>query len=98
MGTRRTIVEIKLPQVNAEGIPVDKDNQAYDKKLKAWEQAIDPVNFYLLHWGLEYVLLQDEHGKPYGINYTVGICQEMQTGLIRTFLPGDIRVIGVESR
>ena len=98
MGTRRTIVEIKLPRVNAEGIPVDKDNRAYDKKLQVWEQAIAPVNFYLLHWGLEYVLLQDEHGKPYGINYTVGICQEMQTGLIRTFLPGEIRVIGVESR
>ena len=98
MGIRRTIVEIKLPRVNAEGIPVDKDNPAYDKNLKAWEQAIDPVNFYLLHWGLEYVLLQDEHGKPYGINYTVGICQEMQTGYIRTFLPAEIRIMGVESR
>jgi hypothetical protein len=98
MSNRRTIVEIKLPRVNADGLPVDKDNRVYDKTLKKWEPAVDPVNFYLLHWGLEYVLLQDEHGKPYGINYTVGICQEMQTGLIRTFLPGDIRVIGVESR
>lgn len=98
MRAQKTMVEIKLPRINEEGVPVDKDNQVYDKKLKNWEQAIDPVNFYLLHWGLEYVLLQDEHGKPYGINYTIGICQEIQTGLIRTFLPTEIRIIGVESR
>jgi|AMWB02.1.fsa_nt_gi hypothetical protein len=88
-----------LPRVNADGNPVDKDGNEYDKKNpKQWVQAIDPVTFYLLHWGLEYILLQDENGKPYGINYTVGICQEMQSGAIRTFLPAELRVIGVESK
>lgn len=99
MGTRRTVVEIKLPRVDKDGNPVDKDGKVYDKKQKAdWTQAIDPVPFYLLHWGLEYVLLEDPNGKPYGINYTVGICQEMKSGVIRTFLPGEIRIIGTEMK
>lgn len=99
MGTRRTVVEINLPRVNKDGDPVDNKGEVYDRKMKAeWVQATDPIPFYLLHWGLEYILLEDANGKPYGINYSVGICQEMKTGVIRTFLPADIRVIGVESK
>ena len=35
--------------------------------------------FYLLHWGLTYQVLQLTEG-PTPVHYTVGICQHINTG------------------
>jgi hypothetical protein len=51
--------------------------------------------FYLLHWGLTYTIMQLNEGAT-PVQYTVGICQHINTGQINIFYPGQIRVVGKE--
>jgi hypothetical protein len=51
------------------------------------------ARYYLLHWGLKYDLISEEKGSV-PIHYTIGICQHCKTGVIETFLPEQLRVIG----
>jgi hypothetical protein len=53
--------------------------------------------YYLLHWGL-HVGYADEVTKQSPFTYTVGICQELETGRILTFLPYQLRVVGIEKK
>ncbi len=96
MRLKRTIVEVLLPRINDVGNPVDKNNREADPRSKKWEQAIDPVRFYLLHWGLTYAVMHDKDEFPYAVSYTVGICQEIASGRILMFQPQDLRVIEKE--
>lgn len=52
-------------------------------------------SYWLLHWGLKYDLLPDSYGKLVPVHYTVGICQNIQTGGIEMFLPDQLKVEGV---
>lgn len=100
MRLKRTIVEVILPRINAKGNPVDKNNREYDvsSTSKTWEQAMDSVRFYLLHWGLTYSVLYNENNHPYAVSYTAAICQEIKGGRIYLFQPQEIRVIEQEAK
>lgn len=52
-------------------------------------------SYYLLHWGLRYDMVPDSNGNMLPVHYTVGICQNMSNGTIEMFLPGQLKVIGV---
>jgi len=87
MKTRKTVVEVMRPVI--------KDNQqVFDEEGKP---LFEPRLYYLLHWGLEYGLSNSVNPPTY-INYTVAICQDVETGIISTFLPGELKVVGVESK
>ena len=87
----KTLVEVKIELVNKEGKPIDKDN----KLIEAGEQSIFvPKKFILLHWGLETELVYDSEKNPIPFTYTVGICQDVETGHIDTFGPKAIKIIG----
>lgn len=51
--------------------------------------------YYLLHWGLKYDMLPDSYGQLVPVHYTVAICQHIKTGTIETFLPDQLRVLGL---
>jgi hypothetical protein len=53
--------------------------------------------FYLLHWGLQ-VGYANDVTKQSPFTYTVGICQEIETGRILTLLPYQLRVVGIEKK
>lgn len=52
-------------------------------------------NYYLLHWGLKYDLLPDSYGQLVPVHYTVAICENLQSGVIETFLPEQCKVLGI---
>ena len=58
------------------------------------EPAYKTGEFILLHWGLQYTMQEIQEGKIIPVNYTVGVCQDTQTGQIRCFLPENIRILG----
>lgn len=96
MRLKRTIVETVLPRVNVEGEPVDKNNRTQDPKAEEWVQASDKVRLYLLHWGLTYYVAYDKDNYPYAVSYTVGICQEIQTGRVVMISPDQLTVVEKE--
>ena len=50
--------------------------------------------YILLHWGLKYNIIPLEDGGGVPVHYTVGVCQHMKTGVIETFLPEQLKVLG----
>jgi len=58
-------------------------------ELKEGEPETEKDYFFLLHWGLEYTIINEV-----AVNFTVGICENVKTGQIQTFLPEQIRIIG----
>ncbi len=67
-----------------------------------WESETQPMDgdvayeegtFILLHFGLDYKLIETENGTV-PVNFTVAVCQECKTGEVICFLPGQLRIIG----
>lgn len=52
------------------------------------------ARYYLLHWGLKYNIVPLEDGGGMPVYYTVGICQHIKTGVIETFMPEQLTVLG----
>ena len=55
-------------------------------------------NYFLLHWGLKYDMLPDSYGNLVPVHYTIAICQHCKSGVIETFLPGQLRVLGINMK
>lgn len=93
-----TIVTVSEPVIDDEGNLLDKDGEVINpskKSKKIQEPAFEDVLYYLLHWGLTYEILIDNHQR-YPVSYTIGICQHIKTGEIRSFLPTELTVLGKE--
>ena len=88
MAIVRTIVEAEVEILDGNGEAVIIKEEVMREKRQ----------FYLLHWGLVAQIHQAEGGEVYPANYTVGICQDKKTGWIKTFLPEELRVIGIETK
>ena len=91
-----TVVSVMQPVLNEKGELLDKDGKVIDsskKSKKDQEPAFEEVLYYLLHWGLTYEILVDKEAR-YPVSYTVGICQQIESGEIRAFLPTELKVIG----
>ena len=96
MARTMTVVTILEPVLNENGEVLDKDGDPVGtSKKKHQEPAFEDVYYYLLHWGLTYEILMDKEQR-YPVSYTVGICQNIKTGVIKTFIPQEITVVGKE--
>jgi hypothetical protein len=84
MSRHRTVVELMTLAFDKDGHPI------YDDGVQMMNGSGEL--FFLLHWGLQ--LTTDKDNKP--VSYTVGICQELKTGIICTLLPEQLKVIGTE--
>lgn len=69
---------------------------AREGELEEGEPAMEKGTYWLLHWALKYEIIQLEEGHVAAVNYTVGICQDFNTGELRCFLPESIKIIGTE--
>jgi hypothetical protein len=80
----KTVVETMTPAFDKGGALLYKDGVSMEESTGEM--------YYLLHWGLQ--LTQTENYQP--VTYTVGICQNIKTGRIFTFLPDQLRVVGID--
>jgi hypothetical protein len=64
---------------------------SYEKEgiLKEDESPIEKDQFWLLHWGVKFEVIND-----IAVNYTVAICQNVNTGEIICFYPEQLKIIG----
>ena len=61
----------------------------------------DPENkneeyWYLLHWGMTAGKFVGDHGEQFASQWTIAICQNIKTGVIQTFIPDVITILGYE--
>ena len=68
----------------------------WDKEgeLKEDESLYERGQFFLLHWGLQYQIIDLGEGRFTTANWTVAICEDCKTGAIRCFLPEQLRILG----
>lgn len=95
-----TVVTVSEPVVDDEGNVLDKEGNAINpdkKSKKVQEPAFEDVMYYLLHWGLTYEILVDKDGR-YPVSYTVGICQHTESGVVKTFIPQELTILGKEMK
>ena len=99
MRIKRTMVEVELPRYNKEGLPVDNTGTPFDdyKGTTEWSQAFEKKLYYLLHWGI-HTEIRKVDGAPVVLTFTVGICQDIETGNVQIFAPEEIRIIGEEMK
>jgi len=93
-----TVVSMLEPSMDNEGNLLDKEGEIIDpskKTKKVREPAFVEQMYYLLHWGLTYEILIDNQQR-FPVTYTVGICQHIKTGVIKTVFPQELTVIGKE--
>lgn len=89
---KKTLVEVRVPVMSKEdpSVPKVTDDNRKDVIFKN-EQ------FYLLHWGTQ-TEFEYESEDPSRVllawSYTVGICQGIATGLVHTFMPTEIKILG----
>jgi hypothetical protein len=96
MASTRKVIEVLRPVYNEQEEQLDTEgNVMGSDKKKVQEPMMKPVKYYLLHWGVQSDIVYSE-GNPIVYSDTVGICQHIETGHIQTFLPTEIRIIGVE--
>jgi hypothetical protein len=79
----RILVEVTE---EAEVQPMDGDT-AYEKS-----------KWWLLHFGIDYQIIEAEEGKLMAVNYTVAICENYNTGQVQCFKPDQLRILGKEIR
>jgi hypothetical protein len=96
MSRTLTVVEVQKQVFNEEGKPLDVNNHVFNPA--GAEAQLTPELYYLLHWGLETNFTYDKDRNPIPYTSTVGICQHIKTGMIETFYPGALKVIGKETR
>ena len=58
------------------------------------EDGSHKVNYFLLHWGLKYDMVPDAYDNMIPVQYTIGICQHVETGVIEMFTPEQLKVLG----
>jgi len=96
MARLHTVIEVQKPVYNEDGELLDVENKPMDSKRKDQKQQLTGEMYYLLHWGLETNFVYDKSQNPIPYSSTIGICQHIKTGVIETFIPGVIKVIGHE--
>lgn len=99
MARMQTVVSVLEPEIDTEGNQVDQDGEAMgsSKNPKKKQIAVfNEVMYYLLHWGLTYEILIGKDGQQYPVTYTIGICQHLKNGEIKTFIPAELTVVGKE--
>ena len=95
MSRIQTVVEIPKPVYNEKGEQLDVDDKPMNPVAKKQQTPQYRKELYfLLHWGLETNFTYDQAQNPIPYTSTVGIVQHIETGVIETFIPGVMTVIG----
>ena len=81
----------RIVKVCAVMLPVEVPDPEDDEKMIVEEQE---VYYYFLHWGLTAGSLADEKGGTFNASWTVAICQHIETSVVQTFIPEEIKFIG----
>lgn len=92
-----TVVSTLEPLMDEQGNLLDKDGEIIDTTKKGKDPVMVEVMYYLHHWGLTYEILIDKDSR-YPVSYTIAICEQFKTGIIKTFIPGELTVVGKETR
>jgi len=69
---------------------------AKDDELQEGESAYDKGEYWILHYGLDYRIINVDDDKIAAVNFTVVICQNCKTGQLEKFLPEQIKILGSE--
>jgi hypothetical protein len=69
---------------------------ARDGELEEGEPVYEKGEYWILHYGLDYRIIEVEEGRIAAVNYTVIICQNCKTGQIEKFLPEQCKILGTQ--
>lgn len=85
---RKTVVQVTQPVRDSKGgIVIGEDKQV----------MYETRDYYLLHWGTQAEFAKDKENEITHVwQYTVAICQDVKTGLVNTFEPTELRVVGTD--
>ncbi len=86
---RKILVEIRVPEVDSAGHHIEKENDDGDLIPQ-----FNKIQGYLHHWGMQFETWVDREGGEHVGQYTVAIVEDAETGVVHTFQPTDIKVIG----
>ena len=67
----------------------ESDNQPLDG-----DTVYEKDKYWLMHFGTEFKLIEVGDGQVAAVNYTVAICSHVETGIIETSSPKQLRIIG----
>jgi hypothetical protein len=70
--------------------------QERDELNEEGETVYEKSNWWVLYWGIEYKIIELEEGRIAAVNYSVAICQDYDTGIVRTFLPNQLKILGTQ--
>ena len=93
MTRARTVVKVLEHRIDDKGNFLNKEEEIVNQN----DAEIVEVMYYLLHWGLTYTILTDQN-QNYPVSYTVGICQHLRDGIIKSFTPDLLTVVGKEAQ
>jgi hypothetical protein len=75
----QTLCEVRVAKEGTE----DDDEPKYETR-----------KYILLHFGLKFEIIGVDKDRQMPVNYSVCICQDCETGWLRTFAPEEVRIIG----
>lgn len=85
---RRILAKVSLQKRDPENpdriIRDEDDNIMYEER-----------EVYLHHWGLQYESITDKDGMIHVGQYTVAICEDLGTGQIHSFMPTQLKIMGL---
>ena len=84
---KRILVDIQIKALDDEGQP--QMEKVGDQEV----QVFDTIHCYLHHWGTQFETWVDENGNSVVGQYTVAICEDIETGIMHTFQPTQLRVL-----
>jgi len=70
--------------------------QAKEELGDEGETLYEKDDWWLLHWGLDYTIIETNEEMRVGVSYTVAICENRTSGVIRCFRPEQLQVLGRE--
>ena len=85
---RRILAEVRVP------IPDPEDPTQTDRDEEG-NEMLETREMYIHHWGLQTETTEDKNGNLIVIQYTVGICEDVETGQIHTFMPTQLKAQGL---
>ena len=85
---RKTLVQVTKPALDSKGKVVIGEDK---------EVMYETRDYYLLHWGTQAEFAKDKENEVTHVwQYTVAICQDRKTGLVHTFEPTELRIVGTD--
>jgi len=85
---RRILAEVRVPVPDTEepdGIKRDDNG----------DEVHETRQVSLHHWGTQYESIEDKNGNVVIGQYTVAVCEDQETGQVHTFMPTQLKILGL---